>query len=951
MKFLRQKRILIPLVLVTLYALVGFLVVPAVARAQAEARLPALLKRPVSIKEVAFNPFTLAVTIRGFAVTEASGAPFIAFDELFVDVSFWRLIRGRVALDAIRLVRPAASVTLLANGDLSFADLLPKESEPPAPEPEKKASTFTLTINALDITDGAFTFNDQKRAEPFTATLQPLALSLRDFTTEAGRNSQYAFTAKLGDATLSYDGDFSATPLRSSGKLSMQGIRLDAFQPYVAEQTRLIVAGGVAGIEARYQLDGSVTPLQFKLEDGRLGLDGLNLGGEGLTEPLFTLARLAVNVKSVDLATKHVEVKDVVLEKGVLHLLREKSAAVQLARLAKRDVPAAPAPVTPSVVAPAPTTPDRPWTASLGRFALEQWALTWADQSLEYPTSATLDQLDLELTRLDWPLEGSIDTRLSFRWMDKGQLAISGPLTPKPLGGALHVELTDFSLAPFDGYLWEYALNGTLKRGALTTRLDANFSDGGAQYAVKGDVSLRDLSILDGDDRPLFDFRAIDLVGLDVKSSPSLALKLDTLTLAGTTLRVERDAQGELNVSKLSKPPKPGAAEPAPEPKGSAPATPLVARIGAVQLDDFNVDWLDRTTKPAFATSIKRLSGKRTQLTSPTTQRIGVSLAGRIDQAPLKVKGALLPRGKASDGSVVLSLEGYDLPRATPYSVQYVAQPIARGKLGVELDWKLGAHKVNATNRVLVDQLDFGPVVSEPDPKATQLPLGLAVAVLSDRTGRIDLQLPMSGDLDDPEFKWGGMVLQTLKNLLEKVATAPFTLVAGLFAGKDPDALKSISFVAGDAQAVGEEAAKIDSFVSLLTERPLLKLELTPGVDPVTDREVLARRQLRASLTPRRSTMTGDAGVPGLDDAEYQRLVAAAWRKATGADAGVVEFAQMENELLSRQVISDEALEGLRRDRAAWVQSALGDRGVEVSRVFIVGTTSQSTPAVAIQLK
>jgi hypothetical protein len=649
-------------------------------------------------------------------------------------------------------------------------------------------------------------------------------------------------------------------------------------------------------------------------------------------------------------------VQEIVLDQGVVRAVREKSGELELLRLSKKKAPdaaAAPAPAVPApTVATTPTRPTKGWTATLGRFALQQWAVSWADQALEYPVAAKLDQLDLELTKLRWPLEGAIDTKLGFRWMESGRLAISGPLSPEPLGGELHVELTDFSLVPFDGYLWEYALNGTLKSGALTTRLDATFADGGKQYTARGDVAFRQLNLLDGDDKPLLEARALELSGLDVRSSPALTVSLGAVKLAGTTLRVERDGAGEVNLSKLAKAKK-SSTTPAPTaPAEKSSGGGLTAKVATVQLEDLNVDWLDRTTKPAFATSVKRLSGKISNVTSPTTQRIGLALGGRLDQAPFSVKGAILPRGKASDGAIKLSLTGYDLPRATPYSVQYVSQPIARGKIGVELDWKLGGRKVTAANRVLVDQLDFGPVVEEPGPDAKQLPLGLAVAVLSDRKGRIDLELPMSGDLDDPEFQWGGMILFTLKNLLEKVATAPFTLVAGLFAG-DPESLKAIVFPAGEASPVSDEAAKAETLATLLTERPLLKLELAPGVDPVADRDVLARRQLRQSLTPRGGVALerSDAGVPGLDDAEYQRLVGVAWRKVHGADAGTVEFQRMESELLARQVVSEEALEGLRRQRAAWLQSSLGDRGVDVTRLFVVGTAQQEAANVAVQLK
>lgn len=963
---LKKKRVAIPLAVVALYALLGFLVVPPVARAQLEKRLGEALHRRVTVREVAFNPFALAVTVRGFSMTEAKGEPFVAFEELFVNANLFQLVRGRIGFDAIRLVKPSVAVTLLENGALNCADLLePEPGAPPAPQPEKDAKPITIVVAAFDLADGAFVFNDLKRQEPFTATLAPLALSLRDFTTETGRDSRYAFDAKLGDATLEYDGDFSARPLRSKGKLSMQGIRLDAFQPYVAEATQLELRDGVVGISGSYELDGAAAPLRFVLLDGKVSLQRLRVEGAGEQEPVLELGGLSVTVPRADLASRAVQVKDVVLSDAVVRARREKGGEVQLVRLARpsRAAPEAPpqgadagVAVAPSAPGPGGVKPPAPWTVTVDRFALERWALHWRDLALEYPVTMKVDRLGLEVLHARWPLEGAVDAKLGFRWMDKGAVSLSGPVTPSPLAARLALQLKDFDLAPFDGYLWEHALNGTLQRGSLTASLDASVADGGAASSASGSVQLRDFAMLDGEDRPLLDLRALDLEGLDYRGD---ALSLERIGLTGLSLKVEKDEAGGLNLSRLAKPPRPGAAPAAdatPAKKEQAPG--LAVKVGAVVLDDVGVEWLDKTTRPAFAASVKRLGGKLTNVTWPQTKKTGVALAGRVDQAPLKVNGALLVNGKDSLADVKLTLDGYDLPRTTPYSVKYVAQPITLGKLSLDLSYKVARRTIDAQNRVVIDQLDFGDAVPEPGPDAKKLPLGLAVAILSDKNGRIDLDLPMTGNLDDPEFEWGGMVWKTLGNLLEKVATAPFSLVAGLFAGDNPDALKSLAFAPGARAPTPDEAQKVGTLAKLLAERPRLKLELRPGADPVADRDAVARALLRQSLLAKRSQpgVSADGGVAEVEPAEYLRLVAAAWRRLQGPpDAGVGDppAEQMEGDLAARQRVSEEDLEALRRDRAAWVQAALEDQGVPVARVFVAqgAETANARASVDIELR
>lgn len=942
---LKKKRLLVPLILLALYTLVGFVVVPLVLRAQLEARLPALLHRQATVRDVAFNPFALSLALRGVDIRERDGGPFVSFEELFVDVGALRLVTGRVAFDAIRLTNPALAATLLPSGSFSFADLLAQEPDaaPPAPEPPK--APLRIVIDLFELSEGAFTFKDQTRADSFEATLTPLTFTLRDFTTETGRSSRYVFDARFGDATFSYEGDFSASPLQSKGRLSMQGVQLAAFRPYLAERTQLALTDGVLGIRANYEIDGAVAPMRAVVEDAQLDVMGLIVEGPGEEAPVFSLGSLAVRLKRLDATQRTVALDEVMLADGVVRARREADGQLQIGRLAKppgEGAVEAQAPAEEEAEAQSDGEPG--WSVSLDRFALTNWALAWDDRSLADPVAVKVDQVEVEAKQVRWPAQGPVDTRLSLRWMEQGTVTVAGGITPEPLEGALRVTVADFSLAPLDGYLREASLDGSLRSLLLATELETTFAEGGKSYAAKGAVHLRDLALADRALAPVVTARAIDLEGLDVKGSPDLSLALETVRVTELVTRVTKDAKGELNVANLTKPAPASASAPATSGPG------MKARVGAVVVDGLGVEWLDRTTAPPFATSVRRLRGRVTNLTWPLSQRVRMDLRGRLDQATLALGGSILPRGNDSVGTFTLGLSGYDLPPVSPYSLNYTAQPVIKGKMSLDLDWKLGGRKVNATNHLLVDQLDFGDRVADAHPDAMSLPLGLAVAILSDRHGLIDLQLPMTGDLDDPEFAWGGMVWKTLANLLEKVATAPFALLGGMFSGGDPDALQSVGFAAGEATAVGDEAAKVESLASMLEQRPRLRLELSPGVDPVGDQEALARRQLRQALQA-----AAGPGAPPLDEAEYQRRATVMWKKGrvtpeTNPLPAEPSFQQIEAELLARQPVDDAALAVLSRERGAWVADALEAEGVERARIFVLPASSEVS-AVGVSLK
>ncbi len=962
LSFLKRKLFFIPAGLLATYALLGFAVAPRVLRAKLPEQLGEALKRPVTIGDVSLNPFALELVVRDFKVTERGGAPFVAFRSLRVNASLFALFRGRIGFDAIALDGPHVAVTLLKDGSLSFADLLEPGDAPAAPE-EPAGEPITITISELAVTDGAFTFHDLTRADPFTAELTPLSLALNDFTTETGRGSRYSFKAKLGDAQLEYDGDFSARPLKSSGRLSMKGIRLSAAQPYVASLTQYEVQGGTLGIEGRYTFDATQSPAKLVLEDSRVEVDGLKVNGAGEEQPPLEFEQLRAVASKIDVAAKEAELSELVLRRATVRARREAGGRLQLSRLSDPKVqraaePAAAAPTPKATTTPVPEDPSsKSWSLRLARLALEDCAVAWTDLALETPVRVKLDALKLEVAKLAWPVAGPADASFSFRWQDRGEVRVAGPVTLKPFSADLAVDVSGMGLAALDGYVRNAGFNGTLQQATLGAKLKAQVAEGGDRVAVSGTADLENVAVLDADDRPLLNLRALAVKGLDYQAAANSSLALDTLQLTGFKLKIQRKGNGDLNLEQLMRETPPARAAPAaasaPAPaqagKKAAPSSRAVS-LKALVLDDFNVDWVDETTAPSFATSLTRLSGRITNIARPAAPRpVGIKLAGRLDQAPLTINGTVLPRSDALASDVELKIEGYDLPHVTPYSVRYTAQPINAGKLSLNVVGKIAERKVTAQTRSMIDQLEFGDSVPNPGAKAKSLPLGLATAVLSDRDGRIDLELPVFGDTSDPDFEWGGLIWKTLLNVLDKVATAPFTLLAGAMNGADPEVLKLVAFSPGAAVAAGDEVKKLDTLATLLTNRPKLRLELTPGADEVADRDALAREALRRSLAVKAARAAGkalatDGGTPALAPAEYEKLVSATWlaEHAGRGDGGTplkvedVKFEQREADLLARQVVRREDLEALGRDRAAWCQSGLAERGIPVTRVFVV---------------
>ena len=372
-----------------------------------------------------------------------------------------------------------------------------------------------------------------------------------------------------------------------------------------------------------------------------------------------------------------------------------------------------------------------------------------------------------------------------------------------------------------------------------------------------------------------------------------------------------------------------------PPPKADAP--PI--RIGTIKLADGNVDFSDFFIKPNYSANLTALDGTIGPM-SPG-QPGAIDLKGRIDQTgTVEVAGRIDPIGEPLFLDLRADANDIDLPALSPYSAKYVGYGIEKGKLSASVEYRLVAGQLTAQNKIVLDQLTFGEQVDSPD--ALKLPVLFAVSLLKDRNGVIDVELPISGSLDDPQFSIGGIVLRLVGNLIVKAVTAPFSLIASLVGGS-ADELSSLPFAAGEA-ALGKAARdRLDSLAKALTDRPGLKLEIG-GRIAQADIDAQRRAALEAQLTrlkrvgngakPRR----GDAGA-SLSPDERRELIERAWAASRPKSVSRDErpsIEAMESQLLDNIDVKEGALRELANRRAQAAKDWLaGEGGIEASRLFV----------------
>ncbi len=906
----RRRRLLLWLAgLFAAYTLAGFFLAPVVVRQQAVKHASAALKRPVTIDQVRINPLTCSLTVRGLAVAAHDGAEFAGWDELHVDFSPLASL-GRLAwsFEEIHLVHPRARLYRDAAGALNIADLLP----PPATSEARSAGDSAARQNApvlppplriakFELTRGEFTYADKSLSAPFETRFGPTSFVLRNFTTRPREAGAYTFEAATeAGERFAWQGSLTFLPLGSAGRVAITDLNLPKYAAFHRDLHQLDLLSGRLGVELDYTLDLSGAAPVARLANGRVTLTDLKLAARGTTTPLATIPLVELSGLSSDTAKQEASIATILVRGADLSATRRADGTIDwLALLA----PAMAQSSVPAKTAPAPdhrppTTDNRspgtgsavaPWSATLGTLELADATLRLHDLTNPRPVELVIDQLALKLTGASTRLDQPVALATSLRWGGAGRIALEGTVTPQPLAADLQLEVADLALRPLDPYLAPFAdlrLTGGAARakGHVTFALTA---DGAPDLRWQGEAGVSAFATVDGEfSEPLFGFADLALANIRATTQP-LAVAIDEIALRAPYAHAIVFPDKRLNLTAILKTaaPAPAVAQaslpatsasapvsavPEPETQNPKPETAAGARpqitIARVTLAGARFTATDRSVSPAFTTELTDFGGTISGLSSEQLARAEVDLAGRLGLAPLKVSGKINPLAGDAFTDVKITFTGIELPPFTPYSGKFAGYTVDKGKLSFDLAYHLSARELAAENNVVLDQFYLGQSVESPD--AVKLPLKLALAILRDRDGRIAIDLPIRGNLDDPDFKYGRMVMRTLGNLVVKAATAPFALLGGLFGGGHD--LSAVDFASGSAEFTPEALARLDGLAKALTERPGLSLEISSQPQRELDLAGLRETQLEALLRARKLRELAATTAEPIDPATVQ---------------------------------------------------------------------------------
>jgi len=523
----------------------------------------------------------------------------------------------------------------------------------------------------------------------------------------------------------------------------------------------------------------------------------------------------------------------------------------------------APAPAKPVAAKPAAADQKPGMDVKLARLSLDGIEVGITDLSTAEPVKLDITKGFVTAKNLSLDMNRAVPVQAGFGVKQGGNFSVGGSVTPGKASGRIDLKLSDFSLEPFEPYVNRFA-KLDLKSGTVSTRGKLAFARGagGTKLDFTGGFAVDKLAITEEDTgEPFFSWEKLYSDTLEFKLDPN-RLHMNELVADNPFAKVIIFEDKSINLKRImrSSGQQGGEAEAKKAEKpAQAPAFPV--GIDRVRIISADAEFADLSLRPQFGTKMHDLSGVVTGISNDPATTALVELDGKVDEFGLaRVRGSLQPFHATDFTDMRLAFRNLEMTRLTPYVAKFAGRKVDSGKLTVDLEYKIKQRQLAAENKVVINKIKLGERVNSPE--ALKLPLDLAIAILEDTNGVIDLDLPISGNLDDPEFSYGRIIWKALVNVLTKVVTAPFRALGNLL-GIGADKLEAVEFDAGAATLLPPEQEKLKEVGQALTKRPALALTVAPAYDPKADSRALQELQIRRDVAARMQLRMDAGQEPG----------------------------------------------------------------------------------------
>jgi len=939
---------------VAFYTLFGFFALPYIIKSQLSSLVPDLTARDFSIAKVRFNPYALSLSLSGVSLADKDGVELAGFDEFYVNFQTSSLINWAWTFGDISIDGPRGNIRIDEDGNPSFQDLLataePVATEPP-PSVEEEAALPRLVIHRLAVNNGHFLFSDHSIPTPYKQELHPVAFELTAFSTLPERDGPYQVKLVFPyGGQLAWQGDISVNPLRATGRVEVSAVQVREMWRYVQDQLRFSVGSGQLAISANYEFSMADQGPELTVDQIAVNLTELAISDKARLEPDLRIADISLLNGQLSLHEQRVQLDEISITSIDLKTFMTKDAELDLARLFS-PVDADADTVQKSIEAQPEELDDaKPWQISLNRFAINKSQVAFADQSTEPTAEIMVDEFEFVLSNINNQNDALFGLQAGMRINQQGRLKINGEVGALPVVADLTLVLDSLVLKEFQPYLNATTFIG-IEDGALKFDGKLQYFEAATPqlFRLSGSSGVQKLATVNSQSGDkVVAWNELQIKDFDLKLQPD-SVSISDIKFDQLNSHVVIAADGVMNVASLVKPSEAEAAEPEVKESQESKTEPFPISIDTVSFNDGAVTFIDNTMSPRFTTKLSRFKGAIKGLSSAELARADVVLDGRVDDvAQLSVTGKINPLKGDLYSDIKIRFDDFDMTAVTPYTGHFIGKAVDKGQLELDLGYRVSERELVGENEISLDQFTLGRDIKSEE--AVDLPVGLAIALLKDANGRIDLSLPVRGNLDEPEFKISKIVFKALFNTITGIVTSPFKLLSKL-AGGDQE-LDKVAFVPGELNMVNGHQSRLESLAKALTQRPQLRIEVRGLFDPNRDVKAIQEQKLAAffelsedvtfadlKLSIIEAKLNKQLGKETLTTIKAANMVLPEGTKEKAKpelDVESYRFALYDSSLKA-QAVTDDELRDLARSRASQIRNFLVENAeLSPERVFIM---------------
>lgn len=846
----------------------------------------------------------------------------------------------------IHCIAPELFLRKNKEGTLEMTALFVSEKKAvPREKKESLPSSFFWEMTALKLEQGKIHFFDDSLSQPFALSLKDFLISAKDLSNMKGEEGTVSISSSSDSGErLKLSGAIAFSPFFSQGDLLLEGASLTKYLPYYAEKILFEVHGGSLSLSSQYLLEQKAnSPFHCAFSDASLTLSSLECAKAGDSR-FLSLPLVQASKAAIDLSAKECSIGAISIAKGVFDCTRGKNGTLTFLPLfpVKESVGDSPSSFS---------TKEKGsgWSSVIHALRADNLTLQMRDTMPEDPVQIFLDQVTLSASHILFGRDEKVPFSLSFLLNRESPCSLNGSLHLNPFSFFGTLNAKNVQVTPFQSYFSE-KLDLLVTKGDLSTKGEISFRKGSGQtpfFSFTGDAVVKDFSSVEkgyGEQFLSWKTFALTMISAGTGKDP---LSVEEVMVENLYAGIIVHPDKTINLKNIVKSSSPSSSvEKAPD-KAKKPIEDDSGKflIKKILFKGGKIILLDKSVEPGYGVSMDKFNGSITGITTLAQKPAQVDIEAKIEgQSPLVIAGEFKPSPFYLD--LTMNVDGFDMTPASPYTQRYVGYVTRKGLLSLDLNYRIDRRKLDSKNSIRLDQFTLGDKIESP--LAVKIPVKFAVALLRDPSGKISLDLPVSGSLDDPKFRVGPIIVKVLLNLLAKAVASPFALIGALFGGGEE--LSYLSFDYGSYNLSEDGRKKLDVLVKALKERPSLSLEMQGRADPEKDSESLKDLFFLRKIKSEKLKILVQQGetVPLVDEIlisedEYPQYLLRAYQNANFSKPrtilGVLKplpDSEMEELIRTHTLVTQDDLRFLAIERTIKTKEYLLQSGIEQERLFLL---------------